>query len=346
MAQQFNPDTGEWTGSSDSPIGGGGVDTSGGAPPVGTDIPPQTWAPPPITVGQAAPSNVDPAYWASLQSAMKSSPAVTNGQQTPGAQTATPDASAPPSLTATRTMDDATILAQIAAWSKLPGANPSLANDPNYWLGRIKDTGGLATDNAAYWQGLAMRPEGAPEGGVASAGSGPTSVQIPPGQYAGLTPPSSPMTDAGNAAILKLLQTPQTVDAESVAESPEAVAERLQSQRSAEHQIAASAEQAAQSGEAGTGGEQGLQRQILANQGEQDSLFQGTLASTLRQQQIQQLESGIQYAQQSGQFDKAQQLQAQLAQLSAGLSLDQLGYNYAALNAGNNNAALQAILGL
>lgn len=65
------------------------------------------------------------------------------------------------------------ILGKIGEWSKLPGANPSLANDPNYWLRRILETGGLGSDNEAFWQGLGMRPEGAPENWTPSMGSNP-----------------------------------------------------------------------------------------------------------------------------------------------------------------------------
>lgn len=64
-----------------------------------------------------------------------------------------------------RTSDDQKILGRIAAWSQQAGSNPSLKNDPNYWLGRIKQEGGLGSDNDAYWANLGMRPEGAPEGG-------------------------------------------------------------------------------------------------------------------------------------------------------------------------------------
>jgi hypothetical protein len=354
MAQQFDPNTGQWSdsGGSDSPVntGRGGSDV----PAPGGDIPPQTGAPPPITANTPMPGNVNPDYWKSLQGAMVSSPAVT-GPQTQ-AQTATNAAQTsatgnyPSSLSGWQSYSNPTDQGAIHAYaqwlSSQPGADPLIASQVDYLAQRIQDTGGLTSGNVGYWstrtqQGNWTAPENSSSAGSSTT---PTSVQIPPGPYAGLTPPSSPISDAGNAAILKLLQTPQTVDAQTVAEAPEAVAERLQSQRGAERQIAASAEQAAQSGESGTGGQEGMSRQILANEGEQDALFSGTLASTMRQQQIQQLEAGIQYAQQSGQFDKAQQLQAQLAQLSAGLNLDQLGLGYASLNANNNNAALQILM--
>ena len=71
------------------------------------------------------------------------------------------------------------ILDQIAQWSQMPGSNPSLRTDPNYWLRRITETGGLNAGHTAYWQNLAMRPEGAPEswspstpGGTPTYGAG------------------------------------------------------------------------------------------------------------------------------------------------------------------------------
>lgn len=78
----------------------------------------------------------------------------------------------PQTTTSGGRLDDSYILSQIAGWSKIPGSNPSLANDPSYWLRRIKENGGLGSDNLSYWQNLGMRPEGAPESWSASNPSG------------------------------------------------------------------------------------------------------------------------------------------------------------------------------
>lgn len=85
--------------------------------------------------------------------------------------------------------DDAAILAQIKQWSTMPGANPSLARDPQYWLRRIKETGGLRPDNTDYWKGLAMRPEGAPEGG---GGAPNPNAPLPVTPYGGIGSTPSP----------------------------------------------------------------------------------------------------------------------------------------------------------
>lgn len=55
-------------------------------------------------------------------------------------------------------------------YATLPGANPSLTNNPAYWSGRINETGGLGPDNFDFWQGLGLRPEGAPENWSPSMG--------------------------------------------------------------------------------------------------------------------------------------------------------------------------------
>lgn len=57
---------------------------------------------------------------------------------------------------ASRSSDPGYIKGYLGQWAKLPGANPSLTNDPNYWVGRISQTGGLGDDNTQYWQDKAL----------------------------------------------------------------------------------------------------------------------------------------------------------------------------------------------
>ncbi len=79
------------------------------------------------------------------------------GQDIPlGTMTPAPAAAAsgPP----TGPMDDAAILAQIKQWAAMPGADPSLGNDPQYWLTQIKAKGGLSPDNLKYWQDASVGP--------------------------------------------------------------------------------------------------------------------------------------------------------------------------------------------
>ena len=176
-----------------------------------------------------------------------------------------------------------------------------------------------------------------PNPAAMQAASGPTATS------------SSPLGDLARQRIMDMLNTPQNVSAESVAASPEAAAERLQSQRGTDRALAQSAEQAAQGGTGTAGGQEGIQRGILQAQGETDANFSGQLASTLRQQQIGKLTQGITFALQSGQFDQAQALQRQLAELQSattrGIASDQIGYNYTALQEQANRDALIAALG-
>lgn len=52
---------------------------------------------------------------------------------------------------AVRTFDATIILAFVASYAGLPGVDPSVQNDPGYWVGRIQQTGGLGDDNKPYW---------------------------------------------------------------------------------------------------------------------------------------------------------------------------------------------------
>lgn len=47
---------------------------------------------------------------------------------------------------------DAALRAQIAQWASMPGADPSLAADPDYWVRAINSRGGLNSGNTQYWQ--------------------------------------------------------------------------------------------------------------------------------------------------------------------------------------------------
>lgn len=72
-----------------------------------------------------------------------------------------------------RTSDDSAILAQIAQWAQEPGADPSLAANPNYWLGRIKQTGGLGQDNLKFWHDAGVGPSAFFNNPGRESGAGP-----------------------------------------------------------------------------------------------------------------------------------------------------------------------------
>lgn len=80
---------------------------------------------------------------------------------------------------------DAAIRAYISQLAGMPGADPSLSNDPDYWVKAINSRGGLTDSNKQYWQDASVGPtaffnnpnrEGAQTasggGGTAAAGSG------------------------------------------------------------------------------------------------------------------------------------------------------------------------------
>lgn len=53
---------------------------------------------------------------------------------------------------------DAALRAQIAQWAAMEGADPSLGNDPDYWVGAINSRGGLNAGNTQYWQDASVGP--------------------------------------------------------------------------------------------------------------------------------------------------------------------------------------------
>jgi|HubBroStandDraft_2_1064218.scaffolds.fasta_scaffold73067_2 hypothetical protein len=372
----FDPNTGDWSGTSDpnNPTSDSTNFPTTAPPPVSSSyVPLQPNGPPaaPATpTGPPIPPGTPPQTIIPGPGFTATPPGVISA--TPGANGSATETQNWQNYTGDPT--DPNAINQYIMWlSQQSGADPSLI-DPttgqasSYWAAKVLAGGGLTPGNVGYYN--TRSKAGAGDSSGDTSGSATTAA---PGTFPGngtpgtpnaagvITPnigpvsTSSPLTDPTNAAIIQLLQTPQTINAETVAETPEMQAERLQSQRSAEQLTAQSAEQAAQSGESGTGGQEGMTRQIGEAQAGQDTAAAGQVASTLRQQQIQQLETGIQDAMTQGNTDQARQLQAQLAELQAqeqsygistgaGTAADQLGLGYATLNSNQNAAALHYLL--
>jgi hypothetical protein len=167
---------------------------------------------------------------------------------------------------------------------------------------------------------------------------------------------SSPLDGAYRDAIMKLLNTPQDVDPATLAKTPENRSYRLAAQRAEERQTAQLAEQAAGQGWSGSGGFETQRQGIRQARGEGEAAFLGQLATTIMERNRQSLIQGIQFAISDGQFDKAQQMQAQLANLDAmmqqarlaeqGREFDLgLGFDYTQLGVNANQAAANAALG-
>jgi hypothetical protein len=207
--------------------------------------------------------------------------------------------------------------------------------------------------NAAPTQQQSTSGTNMPMGGGATTAGAHTGV-------GGYTPPTSPpasaLTNAYREAIAKLLNTPQTVDPQTLYNSPENSAFRLSAQRSEERQREQLAERAAADGYSGSGGFESGLSSLRQNRGEAESQFLGQLAMAQMMRNREDLQFGIQTAMADGQFEAAQALQKQLAELDASLrrmALEQdmnqfnlsLGFNYAQLEALLNQRATEALLG-
>jgi hypothetical protein len=129
--------------------------------------------------------------------------------------------------------------------------------------------------------------------------------------------------DARRDALLKMLTaTPPT--AEELNASPEANAYRLQEQRSYERDRDQLAEDAAFQGYNSTGAFDTELAGLRQSRAEGEAGFVGQLAITRMQQQREDLQFAIQQAQNQGQFDAAQAMQRELAQLDAAIRREQL----------------------
>ncbi len=92
--------------------------------------------------------------------------------------------SVPPTL---NTSDPASVAAYVSYYATQPGANPSLARDPNYWIQKIS-SGELGQD-PNYIIGKFMTPEGAPTGG---GGGMQSPGALPVTDYGGIGSTPSP----------------------------------------------------------------------------------------------------------------------------------------------------------
>jgi hypothetical protein len=199
-----------------------------------------------------------------------------------------------------------------------PAVTPEQLSSAQYAAIDAMHPGGLTSTPPDQYQSNGQLPPvntaaspGAPAHGAAGAmPSGPITNDTPlPG-----TGNSPSLEDLVKKQLANQIN-PAAIDPAALQTSPEAQAERLTSQRAADQQRAQIAEQNAQSGLAGTGGGAGLLRGVDQAQAERDTQFIGQLAATKVAQQLDQIKFGIQAAMQAGQFDKAQALQLQLAQL-------------------------------
>lgn len=198
------------------------------------------------------------------------------------------------------------------------------------------------------------------DGGGSAGGNGGAPSMSPTTGYgvpASMPQTSSPYDAALQAAIMGLLNTPQTVDAESLRHTPQFQAEQLGGQRAEERQRAQLAERASAEGWSDSGGMDTQLQGIRTARGENEANFLGNLATSQMQDNRDRLLAGISAATQSGQFQQAQALQLELANLDAAIRRetlsqqqsqfgDSLGFNYTSLQEQANEASTRALLGL
>ena len=200
----------------------------------------------------------------------------------------------------------------------------------------------------------------------------PTSVSVPSigsvgegGLIGGMTGSNA---SAAADAIRALLGTPQTIDQQELYRSPEASAMRLQAQRAEERQRAQLAERDAAQGFSASGGFEGSLAGLRQQRGETEAGFMGEIAIRKMEDNKQRLMEGIRFAMNQNQFELAQKLSRDLANLNASIeraristqasiaakSLSEsgrqfdlgLGFNYDDMTARYNQAATNALLGL
>jgi hypothetical protein len=116
--------------------------------------------------------------------------------------------------------DPNAIRAQVAKWATMPGADPSLSNDPDYWVRTIIAKGGLGTDNQQYWQDASVGPNAffnnpnRESGGVGMAGGAPANFGATPPTYTaptwqgGAPPTATPLAQYSAPTQTQLEATP------------------------------------------------------------------------------------------------------------------------------------------
>lgn len=236
-----------------------------------------------------------------------------------------------------------TVQPQVEPQQAVAPATVESAN--GWWNNQAVDpfaaTGGGAFVNGMWYPASHPMAQGQTGSGVSTTGG------------AANTPQS--MESLSRQAIMDLLQTPQNIDPEALAQTPENRAYRLSQQRSEERQRAQLAERAAAEGWSDSGGMETQMQGLRSQRGENEAGFLGQLAIDRMQANREQLQAGITFAQQQGQFDKAQKLQRDLADIDASIRQAQLaqqdkqfglslGYNYTALQQQANRDAVLAAL--
>lgn len=300
------------------------------------------------TAGASAPSSAPAGYhWDASMASYE-----------PDAAPAAASTSGPPSG---GNLSDPNYAAQfVAYWGNQPGVNPSVKNDPGYWVGRF--TSGAFGNDQQYAIARMMQAEGAPEGASTPApatGQAPTQTAGPVGNTISAAslpgmPSNNQFGDSIRAQLLALLnQAP--VDANDPDIAPAIAANKVSSERSLQAENDQIAEAAYAQHLGGSGSTQASMQAARENTGAAEGAFSGNLVAQqalARRAQITQLlqvGAGVMTA------DQQQQLQAQIAAIDAQLQQESISnqnsqyYSGLDLNANqfdvtaNRNAMLDAM---
>lgn len=245
-------------------------------------------------------------------------------------------------------LTDPAYAAQYVAWAATqPGVNPSVKNDPGYWIGRF--TSGAFGNDQDYALKRMLQAEGAPE-----SGGPPTTTGVaPPTQY---TAPVSTTTQTPQGLwnqdyVTQLRQmlmdrmnaAGQPVDPNDPSITAPLTAARDEATRTSDKERTALAENLYANGGLNTD----AISQKIQQSGEKNALGLSSLRATLITREMQsrrdELKSLLQMAVQSGDAQSAQAIQMQMSELDAQVKREGLGEDMAKYQAYLDAMAAQGV---
>lgn len=309
-----------------APAGAGPIPTNADGSQVGSGTP---WAP-----GASAPSSAPPGYHWDPSLFMF---------QPDGPGKAAPPATARPTG---GSLTDPAYAAQYVAWAATqPGVNPSVKNDPNYWIGKF--TSGAFGNDQEYALKRMMQAEGAPESGAprasVSAPSAFTATGASAGQQQGLWNQDF-VTKIRSLLMQRLSAAGQPVNENDPSISAPLTAARDEATRGSDRERTALAENLYANGGLNTD----AISQKIQQSGEKNALGLSSLRATLITRELQSrrddLKSLLQMAVQSGDAESAQAIQMQLAELDAQVKREGIGADLAKYQAYLNTVGAQQVM--
>lgn len=242
-------------------------------------------------------------------------------------------------------LSDPSYAARYVAWAATqPGVNPSVKNDPGYWIGRF--TSGAFGNDQNYALQRMMQAEGAPESGAprasVSAPSAFAATGASAGQQQGLWNQDF-VTKIRSLLMQRLSAAGQPVNENDPSISAPLIAARDEATRGSDRERTALAEHLYADGGLNTD----AISQKIQQSGEKNALGLGSLRATLITRELQSrrddLKSLLQMAVQSGDAESAQAIQMQLAELDAQVKREGIGADMAKYAAYLNTIAADKV---